>query len=34
LAAHTHPIRPLRPYLLVGNLYRRSRRLLALINES
>jgi hypothetical protein len=33
LAAHPHPIRPLRPHLLVGNLYRRSRRLLALINE-
>ena len=29
-----HPIRPLRPHLLVGNLHRRSRRLLALINES
>ena len=34
LAAHPHPIRPLRPHLVVGNLYRRSRRLLALINES
>ena len=34
LAPHPHPIRPLRPHLLVGNLYRRSRRLLALINES
>ncbi len=34
LAAHPHPIRPLRPYLLLGNLHRRSRRLLAVINES
>ena len=33
LAAHPHPIRPLRPYLLLGNLHRRSRHLLALINE-
>jgi transposase len=33
LAAHPHPIRPLRPYLLVDNLYRRSRRLLALVSE-
>ena len=29
-----HPIRPLRPHLLVGNLHRRCRPLLALINES
>ena len=34
LASHPHPIRSLRPHLLVSNLYRRSRRLLALINES
>ena len=34
LAPHPHPIRPLRPHLLVGNLHRRSRRLLALINKS
>src|ERR1700678_2777251 len=34
LAAHPHPIRPLRPHLLLGNLRRRCRRLLALINES
>ena len=34
LAAHPHPIRPLRPHLLLGNLHRRSRRFLALINES
>ena len=27
-------LRPLRPHLLVGNLYRRSRHLLAVINES
>ena len=29
-----HPIRPLRTHLLLGNLHRRSRPLLALINES
>ena len=34
LAAHPHPIRPLRPHLLLGNLHRRSRHILALINES
>ncbi len=34
LAAHPHPIRPLRPYLLLGNLHRRSRHILAVINES
>ena len=31
---HPYPLRPLRSYLLVGNLHRRRRRLLALINES
>ena len=30
---HT-PIRPLRPHLLLGNLYRRSHHILAVINES
>jgi putative transposase len=34
LATPPHPIRPLRPHLLLGNLHRRSRHLLALINES
>jgi putative transposase len=34
LAAHPHPIRPLPPHLLLGNLHRRSHRLLAVINES
>ncbi len=34
LAAHPHPIRPLRPYLLLGNLHRRGRHLLAVINGS
>jgi len=34
LAAHPYPLRPLRSYLLLGNLRRRNRRLLALINES
>ncbi len=34
LETHPHPIRPLRPHLLLGNLHRRNRRLLALINES
>ena len=34
LAAHPYPIRPLRPHLLLGHLHSRSRRLLALINES
>ena len=29
-----HPIRPLRPHLLLGNLHRRSRHILAVINES
>jgi transposase len=29
-----HPLRPLRPHLFLGNLHRRSRHLLALINES
>ena len=28
-----HPIRPLRPHLLLGNLHRRSRHILAVINE-
>ena len=34
LAAHPHPLRPLRPHLHVGNLHRRSRHLLVVINES
>ena len=34
LAAHPHPIRPLRPHLFLSNLYRRSRHILAVINES
>ena len=33
LAAHPHPIRPLRPYLLLGNLHRRRRHILAVINN-
>ena len=34
LETRPHPIRPLRPRLLLGNLHRRSRHLLAVINES
>ena len=34
LETRPHPIRPLRPRLLLGNLHRRSCHLLALINES
>ena len=34
LAPHPHPLRPMRPHLHVGNLHRRNRHLLALINES
>jgi transposase len=34
LETHPHPIRPLRPRLLLGNLHRRSCHLLAVINES
>ena len=34
LAAHPHPLRPLRPHLHVRHLHRRNRHLLALINES
>jgi transposase len=29
LAAHRHPLRPMRPYLLLGHLHRRCRRLLS-----
>jgi hypothetical protein len=34
LAAHPHPLRPLRPHLLLGDLHRRSRSFLVVINES
>ena len=34
LETRPHPIRPLRPRLLLGNLHRRSCHLLAVINES
>ena len=33
LAAHRHPLRPMRPHLLLGHLHRSRRHLLALINE-
>ena len=34
LAAHSHPLRPMRPHLHVRNLHRCRSHLLALINES
>ena len=34
LAAHSHPLRPMRPHLHVRHLHRRNSHLLALINES
>lgn len=34
LATRPHTLRPMRPHILLGHLYRRCRHLLALINES
>ena len=34
LAAHRNPLRPMRTYLLLGNLHRSCRHLLDMINES